>query len=215
MFHCYYATPKGSKPIKAETKWYLDIRDSNDLLNQKATRSSNLRNVTNMILSIAVPLSQKKMKHDEPSSSTAPTTGKLLHMSSMASKEVDAASLLLTPPLPDADLSIPTQPLPNLTLPIPKPHNDEPLQPLVYWDSMEAKKLFHPVEGERSILKAIKNQIKALEQVNESETAYLNLIENLGDINKVDIPTFQVLCTCQKSTYLALSLYLARENMNN
>jgi len=51
--------------------------------------------------------------------------------------------------------------------------------------------------------------------VNESETGYLDLIENLGDINNDDIPTYQVFCICQKNTYLALLLYLARENMNN
>ena len=60
MIHCYYATPKGSKPIKAETKWYLDIRDSNDLLNQKVTRSANLRNATDAILSITVPSHGKR-----------------------------------------------------------------------------------------------------------------------------------------------------------
>jgi len=78
MIHCYYATPNGSNPIKAETKWYLDIRDSNDLLNQKVTRSSNLRNATNAILSMTVPSSWKKRKHDEPSSSIALTTREIV-----------------------------------------------------------------------------------------------------------------------------------------
>ena len=32
--HCFYATKEGSAPIKPKDRWYLEINDGNDLLNQ-------------------------------------------------------------------------------------------------------------------------------------------------------------------------------------
>ena len=98
------------------------------------------------------PVKKQKQKPTEPDDS-----GKLLHMSSMASEGVDATSSLPTPPLPP------------------------PLPPtLSYWDSTKAKKLFKPMADEENALKAIEEQKNLLDCATEAPQSYLTIIQHDG-----------------------------------
>ena len=83
-----------------------------------------------------------------------------------------------------------------------------------FWFSKEAMALFRPVDDE-SVLDAINNQIKVLEQVNKGDTEYIDVIENLNQMNLSEISTHQVFCLRQKCLYLVLALKLAKQHMRN
>jgi len=125
-----------------------------------------------------------------------PETGELLHMSSMASEGRDAASSLLNPP-------------PSL------PPSLSPYLPIVmYWQSPKRKKLFNLKQG-KTVLEALNNQIKKLQSTSKSSSAYLNVIQNVEELNEEDITWYQKWRIQKKAQYLGLALNLAKENMNN
>ena len=84
-----------------------------------------------------------------------------------------------------------------------------------YWDSPEAKKLFRPLDSEPTVVAAIDNQIKALQHVNKSANACVDIIAgNLEVLDEDDITQHQKWVIQQKAQYLGLSLQLAKDEMN-
>jgi len=165
----------------------------------KATRATTAKKKIDLAGSMQDPPPSKKLK-------LQPKTGELLHLSSMASEGGDATSslpnVLLPPSLP---------PRPPLSLQ-PSPWPSPPI--VVYWQSPEVKKLFNLKQGE-TVLEALNNQIKKLQSTNKSSSAYLNVIQNVEEVNEEDITQYQKWRIQQKAQYLALVLNLAKENMNN
>ena len=76
------------------------------------------------------------------------------------------------------------------------------------------KKLFN-LEQDETVLEALDNQIKKLQSTNKSSPAYLNVIQNVEELNKEDITQYQKWRIQQKAQYLALAQNLAKEKMNN
>jgi hypothetical protein len=90
--------------------------------------------------------------------------------------------------------------------------NDPPR--VSYWTSTEARKLFRPLPSETTVLDALNNQIKILHSANKTAISYLDLISNLEELNETDITCHQKFVVQQKAAVLALSLHLAKQNMN-
>ena len=74
--------------------------------------------------------------------------------------------------------------------------------------------MLNPKQGE-TVLEALNNQIKKLQSTNKSSSAYLNVIQNVEELDEQDITWYQKWRIQQKAQYLALVLNLAKENMNN
>ena len=83
-----------------------------------------------------------------------------------------------------------------------------------YWESTEAKNLFRPLDDE-TVQKAIDNQIEALTEVHQQYNGYLDIIENIEEIDETELSDYQIWSIRQKSQFLALSLTFAKEHMNN
>ena len=114
----------------------------------------------------------------------------------MSSSPAAADQCNAPPALPSASLrSPPPSPLPGM-----------------YWDSMEAKNLFQPLQDE-DVKEAVSQQISILNNAKRSDTSYLEISEG-KDIDNDTLTEYQILALHQKCQILALSLHDAQDNMS-
>ena len=59
----------------------------------------------------------------------------------------------------------------------------------MYWESTEAKNLFWPLDDE-TVRKAIDNQIEALTEVHQQYNGYLDIIENIEEIDETELSNY-------------------------
>jgi hypothetical protein len=191
----YYAAPAGYRfsGENANNKWFFNISYAEDLLNEKKTRGNTLHFSSD--IEMVEILNEKET-----------TTGKRKRFQpQILSNSLDAKSI---------EMAVSQNPL--STPEVSSLEEDPQCPPVVnhFWFSKEAMALFRPVDDE-SVLDAINNQIKVLEQVNKGDTEYIDVIENLNQMNLSEISTHQVFCLRQKCLYLVLALKLAKQHMRN
>jgi len=61
----------------------------------------------------------------------------------------------------------------------------------MYWESTEAKNLFRPLNDE-TMQKAIVNHIEALTEVHQQYNGYLDIIENIEEIDETELSDYQI-----------------------
>jgi len=189
--YCFYATQKGDKPkgVDATPQWHSNINSATDLLEKRITRSTTL---TFESSNLKETLELKKLEES--------TLGKRKRPQTIISDSgvLKAANDSLLDPSSSKEVSSLARDLPLVS----------------FWVSPEAIILFKPF-GDETVLEALDNQIQLLSEVNKSHHGYTELIDNINDFSMSNASTYKIWHLCQKCTYLALALTLAKEHMNS
>ncbi len=82
-----------------------------------------------------------------------------------------------------------------------------------YWDSLEAKNIFGPTDGEVNALEAVNNQIKLLHEGLETPLSSFFLIAGYKEGDNQKLTKYQVLILQQKCMLVCLALSKAVELM--
>jgi hypothetical protein len=151
----FYATTKRSSPLRTEKKWFECIIDAEQLLNKVITRneSTETKNVTKNLLVNYQPISpSKKRKLSSPVRLRTSEKQQPFEDSSSCCTKASSSFVHHCPS---------TTAIPSMS----------------YWDSPQARKLFRAHDDEDT-QQSIRNQIEELMQANETESSYIEVIQD-------------------------------------
>jgi hypothetical protein len=187
----FYATTKGSSPLKTENKWYECIIDAEQLLNKVITRkeSTETKKVTkNLLVNYQTQSPSKKRKLSSPEKLRTSEKQQPFEDSSSCCTKASSSSVHHCPS---------TTIIPSMS----------------YWDSPEARKLFRAHDDEDT-QQSIRSQIEELMKANQTESSYVDVIQDGEKMEEDTVTAYEKHLICQKSQLLCLSLHLALEHMN-
>jgi len=198
--YCFYSAPSGAKPTVKEKPWFTYINYAEDLLKTKVTRTNTLQLAINpppipSAGSVHTRKRKKPQNHENNENEWNPKTPLEEFKEFPSSLEVSSLA-------PSASS---VQPPPKLIT-----------DPLLYWHSTEAAKLFLPAANEENCLVAIDNQISVLEEAISAPLSYLVVVDFIGE--PADDPSelltdYQVWSIRQKCHILLCVLKIARKEM--
>jgi hypothetical protein len=198
QIYCFCAAPKGVKPIIKEKPWFNYIDYAEDLLKTKVTRSNAAQ------LNVTIPISEKDEVHTckrkRPQNQEKCELG-LNSAKPLGESKVTPSTLRVSSSKPSPTS---VHPHPPLTM------------ELLYWNSMEAAKLFLPTADEENCLVAIENQISVLKYAMSTLLSYLTVVdcigEPVGDPSEL-LTDYQVWVIRQKCQILLCILNITRKKM--
>ena len=188
----FYATTKGSSPLKTEKKWFECIVHAEELLNKVITRkeSTETKNTTKNLLETYRPSSpSKKRKLSSPVRLRTSEKQQPFEDSPSSCTKASISSSVHHCP---CTTTIPSMP---------------------YWDSPEARKLFRAHDNEDT-QQSLRIQIEELMKANETESSYVEVIQDGEKMEEDTLTAYEKHLIHQKSQLLCISLHLALENMN-
>ena len=193
----FYACSPDVKPEgnAAGNNWHLDIYDGKELLEEKVTRSKTLK----------FSFSAKELEDEEKEH----TRKKMKPQN----QEKGAPGLTESNTTPLADIHVASIPPVSSSAITSVPLSSTSTS---YWQSSEAKKLFHPKGNEVSALDAVNNQIELLLKASDSPNGIFDVIDSGGRTTEEiieEISDYQRWVLQQKICFITLALTVAKNKM--